>query len=215
MNNVPNRRLAGLFALAGLMLVPLAVAESVDTKTETARSYIRETVDTVLVVLAKPDLDQEARISELEEIAYSRFHFPTIARLVLARNYKKFSRAQRVEFETQFKDYLSRSYGKRLDRYEQESVEIRGVRVEPRGDVTVMTRIVGGQADGIEMNYRLRDRDGDWKIIDVVIEGVSLVSNFRSQFKEIVNRDGPEGLLARLRDKNADFDIPTGKSEKS
>lgn len=196
-----------------LLLAPGALAAD-DPKTETARSYVRETVDEVLVVLAKKDLDQEARISELEKIAYSRFHFPTVARLVLARNYKRFSEAQKKEFEIQFKDYLSRSYGRRLDRYEQEQVEITGARVEPRGDVTVTTRIVGGQADGIEMDYRLRDRDGDWMIIDVVIEGVSLVSNFRSQFKEIINRDGPEGLLAKLRDKNTDFDEPTGEKTK-
>ena len=92
-------------------------------------------------------------------------------------------------------------------------VEVVGARVESRGDVTVLTRIIGGQADGIEMHYRLREREERWRMIDVVIEGVSLVSSFRSQFKEVVSQGGPELLLERLKDKNSRFDLP--ESEES
>ncbi|MBW2291823.1 MAG: ABC transporter substrate-binding protein, partial [Deltaproteobacteria bacterium] len=139
---------------------------------------------------------------------FGNFEFETISRLVLARNYKKFSKEQQQEFVDHFKIYLSRSYGTRLLRYADEKVEFRNARLEKRGDVTVMTAIVGGKADGIEMNYRVRNRTDSWKVIDVVIEGISLISNFRTQFKEIINRDGPEGLLARLRDKTFKAEDP-------
>ena len=118
----------------------------------------------------------------------------------------QFDDSEKSDFISEFKIYLSRNYGSRLDRYRQENVEIIGTRDEPRGDVTVMTKVVGGQFDGIEMNYRLRNRKDRWRAIDVVIEGVSLIANFRSQFAEIMSKGGPDKLIADLRTKN--FDAP-------
>jgi phospholipid transport system substrate-binding protein len=123
---------------------------------------------------------------------------------VLARNWKKLDDRQRREFIEQFKIYLSRNYGSRLDRYRQTDVAIVGARIEPRGDVTVLSEVVGGEFDGVALDYRLRRRGGDWKVIDVVIEGVSLIGNFRSQFREVVSQKGPEGLLEQMRVKNAE-----------
>ncbi|MBW2426694.1 MAG: ABC transporter substrate-binding protein, partial [Deltaproteobacteria bacterium] len=78
--------------------------------------------------------------------------------------------------------------------------------LEPRNDVSVKTRIVGGQFDKAEISYRLRKRKERWKIIDVVIEGVSLISNYRSQFAEVLNSGTIDDLLAKLRDKNFKID---------
>ncbi|MBW1886610.1 MAG: ABC transporter substrate-binding protein, partial [Deltaproteobacteria bacterium] len=134
--------------------------------------------DLVLADLAKEGIEDDVKIKSLEKIVFSSFEFETISRLVLARNFKKFSKEQQQEFVDHFKIYLSRSYGTRLLRYADEKVEFRNARLEKRGDVTVMTEIVGGKADGIEMNYRVRNRTDTWKVIDVVIEGISLISNF-------------------------------------
>jgi phospholipid transport system substrate-binding protein len=111
------------------------------------------------------------------------------------------SETQKRDFEENFKQYLSRFYGSRLVDYADEKVEVKGARLEKRGDVTVMTQIIGGDVDGIEMNYRVRNRNDNWKVIDVTIEGVSTVSNFRAQFREIISQGGPEELLKTLRDK--------------
>ena len=70
------------------------------------------------------------------------------------------------------------------------------------------TRIVGGQFDGSEISYRLRNRKDAWKIIDVVIEGVSLVSNYRSQFATVLNGGTIDDLIAKLKDKNFVVDEP-------
>jgi phospholipid transport system substrate-binding protein len=181
-------------------------AKDLDPVIEGARAMVRKTIDLVLAELAKEGVDDDVKIKSLESIVFGNFQFETISRLVLARNFKKFSKEQQQEFEDHFKVYLSRSYGTRLLRYADEKVEFGAARLEKRGDVTVKTSIVGGKADGIEMNYRARNRDDAWKVIDVVIEGISLVSNFRTQFKDIINREGPEGLLAKLRDKT--FELP-------
>ena len=135
-------------------------------------------------------------------LPYERFPFDPVSRIVLGRDWRRFAEPQRQGFMEEFRTLLSRSYGERINRYEQEKVEILKVRDEPRGDVTVVTRIQGGAADGIEIAYRLRKRGESWGVIDVTVEGTSLVSNYRSQFKELLGNGSPDDLLRRLRKKN-------------
>ena len=85
---------------------------------------------------------------------------------------------------------------------EKETVKVGGIQTHSNRDVTVKTTIVGGRASGVTMNYRMRERDGNWYVIDVVIEGVSMIANFRSQVQEIFNSRGAEGLVDTLRKKN-------------
>jgi phospholipid transport system substrate-binding protein len=167
------------------------------------REVIEQTVEEVLAVLRDPALSQGDRRAAIEAIAVERFDFTTMSKLVLARNWKRFSTQQRDDFLREFKDYLANSYGDRIDRYEQEEVEVFGQREEPRGDVTVQTRIVGGENAGAIVDYRLRGRTGRWLVIDVVVEGISLVSNYRDQFREVLSNGGPDHLLVQLREKNA------------
>lgn len=202
-----------VFIAFSVSLVSVSAALAADDPTLTAapRQLINETATKIVSILAKKDQTTETRISEIESLAYEIFDFTTMSKLVLARNWKKMDKAKRKEFVVEFKRHLSRTYGTRLDRYEQEEVDVYGAQVEVRNDVSVKTRILGGQFDGAEISYRLRNRRDEWKIIDVVIEGVSLVSNYRSQFKEVLNGGSIEDLLARLRDKN--FIVDEGRAE--
>jgi len=194
------RRSAAALLGAALLATPGLAEDSPD-------AIVRKTVDRVLEVLASKDESEDQRRHRIEEIAYDRFDFATISRLVLARHWSRFSPEQRQEFVEQFKIQLSKNYGTRIMRYNQQRVAIVGQRVEPRGDVTVGTRIQGGSADGVEVDYRLRrldpEKDGPWMVIDVIVEGVSLVSNYRSQFSEILGHGSPDDLLRQLREKNA------------
>jgi phospholipid transport system substrate-binding protein len=177
--------------------------EDVDAFVAAPRAIVAESVARVIAILNEPDLDSAARRAQIEQIAFDVFDFTTMSKLVLARSWKKFDPEQRTEFIGEFKIHLSRNYGSRLDRYQQTDVKVMGTRLEPRNDVSVLTEVVGGQFDGVEMNYRLRARDDQWGVIDVVIEGVSLVANFRSQFKHVLSRGGPDDLLEQMNKKNA------------
>ncbi len=179
--------------------------------TEEPRKLIEKTAERIVAILAREDEPTEVRIHEIEKIAYDIFDFTTMSKLVLARNWRKLSKEKRAEFVREFKQHLSRTYGTRLDRYNQEKVEVYGTQLEPRNDVSVKTRIVGGQFDGAEISYRLRKRKDRWRIIDVVIEGVSLVSNYRSQFAEVLNGGTIDDLIAKMRDKN--FTVDEKKTE--
>jgi phospholipid transport system substrate-binding protein len=123
---------------------------------------------------------------------------------VLARNWSRFSPAQQQEFMQEFQDHLAAIYGRRLDDYRNEKVEIVGDRREPNGDSTVQTRILrGGGSNDIQVDYRLRESNGQWKVIDFIVEEISMVANFRSQFQDIVASGGPEKLLQLLKEKTA------------
>ena len=202
---MPSRRsrirpaAAALAAAAALLPLPAVADPAVRSEPV---MMIEEMRDEVLAVLNDSALSTADQRSRLEKIAHARFDLQTMSRLVLARNWKRFSKPQQEEFVEAFKNFLAHSNGDRVDRYNEEKVEVTGERLEPRGDVTVSTRIVGGDYDAAVIDYRLRRRDGHWRVIDVTVEGISLVFNYRDQFKAVVGRSGPEGLLKRLREKN-------------
>lgn len=186
-----------LSALAVLLIGGTAAAQ-------TPSQVVDGLASQVISVLQNGQLDTAQKRTRVEEIAYGAIDFPTLSKLVLARNWAKFSPAQRASFEQQFRQHLSMTYGRNVDNYKNEKVQILGERPESRGDVTVQTKILrGGGIEDVVVDYRLRKRDGQWRIIDVIIEGVSLVSNFRSQFQDIVSHGGPDHLLALLTEKNA------------
>lgn len=191
---------------------PVIAAEAEDALTARPRAIMEETAGKVVAILAQRDRPSEERVEAIKEIAYEIFDFQTMSKLVLARNWRKLEPDQRVEFVEEFKRHLSRTYGSRLDRYNQEKVDVYGARVEPRNDVTIKTRILGGEFDRAEVAYRFRNREDQWRIIDVVIEGVSLVSNYRSQFAEVLSSGTIDDLLARLRDKNFQLEEEDGKT---
>jgi phospholipid transport system substrate-binding protein len=188
--------------LCGLMLaVGAAAAESPPVQ------LVSRTVVDVLAVLNDPSLDLAARRQRIEVIAYDRFDFDTMSKLVVARYWKTFSDEQKDEFVEEFKEFLARSYGDRIDRYSKEEVAVVRETQTKGGDVKVMTKIVGGEFAGALVEYRLREtrgHPGQWLVIDVKVEGISLVLNYRDQFRSILSSGGPDKLLDALRRKNAE-----------
>jgi phospholipid transport system substrate-binding protein len=195
MRRTPARPTA-ILALAALLVAASAPGPG-------PRDLVARTVDEVLAILKDPSLSKEVRRERIVAIAYDRFDFPTMSKLVLAKYWKRFDAAQREEFMKEFKDFLAHRYGDRIDRYEQEKVEIVGERSATGGDAIVATKIHRPSAQAVEVEYRLRSREGAWRVIDVKIEGISLVSNYRDQFHAVLSQGGPEKLLAQLRERNA------------
>lgn len=186
------------FCLLGASLA-LAAAPA-----QAPREFVRDMADRVLVVLKDDRLDSDAKVAAIEEVAYARFDFDTISRLVLARNWRNLDAKQQEDFTREFKKHLTVTYSDNINSYANETVHITGDREEPRGDWTVQTRIVrGSSSEDIFVDYRLRPREGEWKVIDVVVERISLVSNFRSQLQEIISREGADAMIAKLAEKNA------------
>jgi phospholipid transport system substrate-binding protein len=192
-------------AMAGLAITTLCLwsTPAVAPAAEGPRAVVEATTDAVLGVLRASGVTADDKRRRIEDVVYARVDFDTLSRLVLAQNWKTLTEAQRTDFVREFKQHLALSYGKNVDSYRNERVAILSEREEARGDWTVKTKIVRGGPDDIAVDYRLRQTDGTWRIIDFIIEGVSLVSNYRSQFQEIMAHGGAERLLELLRDKNA------------
>jgi len=168
------------------------------------QQLVRKLTDEVIAVLQQKGTAADAKREQIRQIVVQYVDFPTMARLVLARNWSSLTDAQKKDFIEEFKKHLSVTYGKNVESYNNEKVQIMGDRDEGRGDWTVLTKILRPQGGGdILVDYRLRQVDGQWKIIDMVIERVSLVSNFRSQFQDVMTNGGIERLLKLLREKNA------------
>ena len=196
----PTRLLA-----LGVVLLAFALPASADERIASASAFMSKTVDDVLAILEDKKLAPDVRLKKLEDIALERFDFPRMALLVLGKNRRQLDDSQLEQFQLEFRKSLSNTYGKKLDRYtSNEKIEMGETRGESNKDVTVKTRVVGGQAgDGVPIDYRLREIDGGgWLIIDVTPAGVSLIQNFRSQVQEIVTQKGVGALIRTLHEKN-------------
>lgn len=210
------RRLAPLvtaLALPAAVLLGAAVrAEaSIEPAEAEARQFVQKTIDDVMAILHDSTLALEQKKNRVEEIAYDRFEFELISRFVLARNWNSMSEQQRTDFVDAFKKHLSVTYRDALDSFRDEKISITSSRVEPRGDVTVMTLVHQNSSD-TKVDYRLRKTDAGWRGIDIIIEGVSLVQNFRSQAQEIISAEGADALIQKLRNKQIDLEAGTKKS---
>jgi phospholipid transport system substrate-binding protein len=188
----------------GLAIGALLMAAQTAGAAQSPSDVVTGTSESVIAVLKDAALASAEKRRRIEDIVLRSVDFDTLAKLTMARNWAKLTPAQQEEFRQEFRRHLSATYGRRIDDYRNETVKVLGTREESRGDQTVKTRINrgGGPAD-VLVDYRLRQTQGEWRIIDVVIEGVSLVANFRSQFQELMVQGGPDRLLAVLRDKTA------------
>jgi phospholipid transport system substrate-binding protein len=198
-----SRKRRNKFAGAAALLALCLAAGSAWAAVDAAKQVIQSTMDEVLGVLRDKELAKEQRKEKIESIAYARFDFDRMSRLVLGKNWKDLNDQQKKDFNEEFKKHLSVTYGRRLDNYSNEKIEVLGAREEKKGDVTVKTKIVGGTANGLSIDYRMRERDGNYLAIDVIVEGVSLIQNFRAQVQDIISGQGVDSLIKILRDKNA------------
>ena len=167
-----------------------------------ASMVVEQTSAEIVALLADKSLANGQRIEKITQIADQRFDLELMSGLILGRNRSKLSATQRDDFLHEFKRHLIVTYGDSLEKYSGEQIEISNARAEQNGDVTVKTKIVGGKAGGVTVDYRLRAKSGPWRVIDVFIEGVSVVQNFRSQVQEIVSTRGADQLITILREKN-------------
>ncbi len=192
------------WAVGGLLLTFLALVARAASAADGPRDVVLKMSDAVIAVLQEKNLSADAKREKIRTIVQSYVDFTTMSRLVLARNWSGLDDSKKAEFTEEFKQHLSVVYGRNVETYNDEKVQITGDRDEGRGDWTVQTKILRPQGGGdILVDYRLRQIDGDWKVIDLIIERVSLVSNYRSQFQDVMANGGIDKLLQLLREKNA------------
>jgi phospholipid transport system substrate-binding protein len=193
-----------MHTLARSLTVPIAVALVLALVSPSSAgaptSALKQHVDQVVKTLDDPALEDrpEVRHERVRTIAESIFDFPDTARRALGPHWNARSPRERDEFVKLFTDLLDRAYVSKIELYQGERVQYVGEQVS--GDeATVKTLIETKKGSEVAIDYRMHARDARWLVYDVVIEGVSLVSNYRTQFNKIVQTEGFDRLVQRLR----------------
>jgi phospholipid transport system substrate-binding protein len=165
---------------------------------------VRQTVDKLLAILADPQLrgeDKEnERREELRKVLYSRFDFTEMAKSALGPHWQRRSPEEQKEFVELFTSLLEGAYLDKIESYNGEKVQYLNETVD-NDYAEVDTKIVDNHGQPFSVNYRLRNGGGDWKVYDVVLENVSLVNNYRSQFNRVLAKSSFEELLKTMKEK--------------
>ena len=160
---------------------------------------VRTSVDAVLAILDNEQLNYDDKRTQIRVIVKERFDFRAMSQRTLATNWKKTTDEEKDKFVELFSQLIENSYVGKIESYTNERVDYPGEKVSGRKAV-VETLIITSSAD-IPVDYRLYQKGDQWLVYDVIIEGVSLISNYRSSYQEIMKKEGFDGLLAKMRAK--------------
>lgn len=191
-----------------IVAVFLAVAESAApagaaVNPSSAAGFVKTLGDSAIAVLTDKNTDRSERRRRYRELLDAGFAVKTIARFVIGRYWRMATPEQRDEYLRLFREFVLETYASRLDSYAGEKFKIVSAKPLDNKDTIVATEIGSGDGPPIRVDYRVRRRDDNYKIVDVMVEGVSLITTQRQEFASIINRDGIEGLLALLRERTA------------
>lgn len=141
------------------------------------------------------DLVNEYILPHLDEV--------TIAKLAMGKNWRDASREQKIEFINEFRNLLIRTYGKSLSEFSDQEINYFPVKMkEGEEKVVVKSEVLQPGGPSIPVSYRMRIKDDSWKVYDLSIDGVSLVTSYRGTFDQEVRKGGIDGLLKYLKDRN-------------
>lgn len=199
------RAFAGLMLGVGLAMPQAAVAAPNPQK---AQQMVRETTRQMLEVLRRDPEGVENEIAwlrrRMEEILAPTLDFVTMTKLAVGPGWLKASEEQKRALVKEFHELLLRTYARSLHEYSNQKIKF--LPLKPSGHprrVTVRSRLIQAQGPEIAINYRLRYDEGEWSVYDITVEGVSLVTNYRSTFATLIREQGVDALIERLRRKNA------------
>jgi len=198
-----NRRFTGVILILAVVWV-LPLQGYAATPMETVETGVNK----VIAKLSEPGFKDQAKdvqISQLSDLINTIFDFEELSKRTLGREWKKMKAEQQNEFVQLFRKLLQGVYADRLLAYSDQKILFDKETELKKGRAEVQSYLQTSDGKKIPLFYRLTDKSGGWKVYDVIIEGVSMVKNYRTQFREILAKDSPEKLLEILRDK-------TGKS---
>src|SRR2546426_11590545 len=197
---------ARALALFALLLVPLAGPDRAWAGAPT--DQLRSQIDRAVKILEDPELKKDGRQKDrrgaVRQVANDIFDFSETAKRSLARHWTPRTQAEREEFVGLFTDLLERSYISKIDLYGGEKIKFVGESADPDGAI-VRTRLVTKQGTEIPIDYRMHARGDKWLVYDVLIEGVSLVSNYRTQFNKIISTSSYQELVKKMKTKQGEF----------
>jgi len=193
--------LALTVACAALVTRPAAAGAPLD--------QLKMQIDRVLKVVEDPELRKEGKGKErrvaVRKIANDIFDFGETARRSLGRHWLARTPAEQTEFVELFSDLLERSYLSKIELYGGEKIQYLSDSVDNGDQAKVLTKIVAKQGTEIPIEYRMHKKGDRWLVYDVIIEGVSLISNYRTQFNKIIQTSSYQELVKKMKSKQEEL----------
>mgnify|MGYP003299662193 CR=1 FL=1 len=178
-------------------------------------SELKKTIDQVITIVSDPEMKKNPslRREKLRDTIGVRFNYRQMVMRSLAKNYRERSDKEREEFTALFKKLLENSYASKIENYQDETIKY--VKEQVKGKYAlVKTEIV--RKDGtINVDYKLINEDGKWTVYDFVIEEVSLIRNYRSQFTKIIKTESYGALVSKLSKKIKDLESNQNKDSEN
>ena len=168
---------------------------------------LKGTIDQVMEIVSDKNLQKNPtlRREKLRQVIGLRFNYKQMVMRSLAKNYMDRSDKERKEFTRLFKKLLENSYASKIENYRNETINYMGEQVKGKYAL-VKTQIV--RKDGvIDVDYKMLKENGQWRVYDFVIEGVSLIRNYRSQFSKIISTESYATLVSKLSKKVEDLEV--------
>ncbi|MGC9457457.1 MAG: MlaC/ttg2D family ABC transporter substrate-binding protein [Halothiobacillaceae bacterium] len=192
----------GVALLAGLLAVgPLQAAGE-----DGAQAVVAQTIDEVIAAIqdnrAALEADPDALLGIVDEILLPRVDFDRMSRLTLGRYWNRASADERARFQAQYRKLLVRTYAGPLSSVGDQQIDILGVRDGTGPDDVMVRSEVRDGVESIPVDYRMHRDDDGWKAYDVVIDGISLINNYRGSFGQTIQREGMAGLIRQLEERN-------------
>lgn len=197
-----------IFTLAIVTVITVIALTCIPLRAEAGAptDQVKETVDAVVSILnekelKRPEKEKERRTAIRQTIA-KRFDFEEMAKRSLSTHWKERTPAEQKEFVALYADLLENTYVRKIERYENEKVVYYDEKLD--GDYAIVrTKIVGKNGLSIPVEYRIMKKKDRWEVYDIIIEGVSLVNNYRTQFTQIIRSGSYSDLVKRLKEKAA------------
>ena len=200
--NIPISRRIFMAAVIGLaVLLSATSGPQASSGDDPALTFIQSLGDRAVEALRdNVNSSFEEREAAFREVMVKGFDIPIVGRFVLGRHWRTASKEQRKDYMAVFVDFIVRVYASRFDSYGGELFTARSVIHDESGDKIVRAQIVRpSRGDPIGVDFRVRMRDEGYKVIDVTVEGISMLHTHRVEFASVVNRKGIDGLLSDLR----------------
>ncbi|MET0053874.1 MAG: ABC transporter substrate-binding protein, partial [Candidatus Thiodiazotropha sp. 6PLUC10] len=212
-NQLKITGLRPMMRLFAILLLTLTFTASLPAAAKvTPSERVKETVNSILEILKDENLGKTERREMVKSIVRSRFDYDSMSQVILATNWRKATDEQRQQFIILFRELLEQTYFSAMDSYTNQTVRMGRERLKGKL-ANVQTYIVASNKE-LPVSYKLRYRNEDWYAYDVAVDGVSLVSNYRTSFRNLVKTKGMEGLLEELAKKVATLKSQNKKIEK-
>lgn len=200
------------------LLIGLCLSAAVFAN-EAPEVLIQRVTDDVLEIVRKDKDIQSGNAQKAVELVDKKvlpyFNFQHMTALALGKDWKKASSQQQTQLTAEFKTLLVRTYSNALTSYKNQKIVYKPFKMaDADTDVLVRTEILQPGAKPVQLDYSLEKLDGNWKVYDVVVAGISLVTNYRDQFAQEVRANGIDGLVASLAAKNKSLEGNLAKAEK-